>query len=342
MSFPWLNTVVNDLISRKARLPTAIMITGAEGVGKFEVANQVARGLLCKDGEQGDGCKKCRACQLFESGNHPDYHLLTNEYKAQDMPARLMPAVERYIGDSRKLVEKRKSFKRVIGVEQIRDLTNELLSTAYLGASKVSIIYPANELNINAANALLKTLEEPPSNTHFFLVTEAAYMLPPTVRSRCVQYRVSTPSVAQSVSWLEENISVTTTEAEQLLQFSDNSPLMASNSFQDGSWTIGKSLPSDLEAILDGKISVVAACKKWSRLSNRMSLKWLQREIVNAFRYRVGVESTATGQLLCLRVGLERCLEIYTEVGVFLQWPVNAVDEQLFLESILAGLANRA
>ena len=75
MSFPWLNAVINDLVSRKAQLPTAIMITGAEGVGKFEVANQVARGLLCKDGKQGDGCRKCQACQLFASGNHPDYHL---------------------------------------------------------------------------------------------------------------------------------------------------------------------------------------------------------------------------------------------------------------------------
>jgi DNA polymerase-3 subunit delta' len=317
------------------------MITGVEGVGKFEVANQVARGLLCKDGKQGDGCRKCQACQLFESGNHPDYHLLTNEYKAQGMPARLMPAVERYIGDSRKSGEKRKSLKRVIGVEQIRNLTAELLSTAHLGASKVSIIYPANELNINAANALLKTLEEPPSNTHFFLVTEAAYMLPPTVRSRCVQYRVSTPAVAQSLRWLEERIPITTPEAQQLLQFSDNSPLMASNNFEDGSWTIGKSLPSDLEAILDGKVSIVAACKKWNRISIRMPLKWLQREILNAFRHGVGVESTATGQLLYLRVGLKHCLETYTEVGKFLQWPVNAVDEQLFLESILAGLTNR-
>ena len=83
--------------------------------------------------------------------------------------------------------------KRVIGVNQARALTEELRSTPHYGVGKVVVICPADQLNVNAANALLKVLEEPTPKTHFLLVTGALYALPATIRSRCSHYRLPLP-----------------------------------------------------------------------------------------------------------------------------------------------------
>jgi len=332
MTYPWLEHAMADFIGHSAKLPEAVLITGIEGIGKFHLANMIAQSLLCRDVNNAPGCGRCQTCNLFMSGNHPDYHLLTNEYMTQTSEHPLISIGERYFPKADRSNTSRKLPKRVIGVEQVRQLTLELLNSSHLGAAKVAIIYPAEELNLNAANALLKTLEEPSQNTYFFLVTASPHLLPATIRSRCIEYKVPTPSLDQSVSWLEKSHSINREQAEDLLAFFLGSPLKASTSFLDDSWSVGISIRADIEKIVSDTLSVVQASEKWGQIDPQASLRWLQQELRNSFRYSVGVPSTKMGELLYERLGRDICLEIYAKVGEFLMWPRRSVDERLFLE----------
>jgi DNA polymerase-3 subunit delta' len=338
MSLPWLEAAFVDIASRKKSLPTVIMISGAEGIGKLSLANQTSKGLLCLNDQHGQSCEDCRACHLFDSGNHPDYHLVTNEYILQTVSQNIALAGKRYLSETEKSKAKRKTLKHIIGIEQIRCLIGELSITAHVGITKVAVICPANVLNVNAANALLKTLEEPPSNTYFLLITEAPHLLPPTIRSRCVQYNVPIPNPEQSLFWLRKTLSLNDNEAKKLLKFANNAPLTAVINFEDGSYKLAASLPSDLKSILKKQITMSTICEKWSQINVRIPLRWLQREILSAFRSGVGIDTTNSGRLLYRSIGLKRCLDIYIKVGNFLSWPINAVDEKLFLESVIADL----
>ena len=105
--------------------------------------------------------------------------------------------------------------KRVIGVNQARGLTEELRSTPHYSAGKVIVIYPADQLNVNAANALLKVLEEPTPNTQFLLVAEALYALPATIRSRCSHFRLPIPAEDDALAWMQERLSLDTKDSKK-------------------------------------------------------------------------------------------------------------------------------
>ena len=222
MIYPWLEQPFKQLTKRGRALPQAVVLTGPKGIGKFLLARELARSLLCARSEDRVGCNKCQGCYLFDAGNHPDYHLLTNERTVETGDPGLAAAGERYLGQVDSRTSKRATPKRVIGVEQARMLTEELRSTPHFSVGKVVVIYPAEELNVNAANALLKILEEPTPNTHFLLVTGALYALPPTIRPRCTHYRLPLPSEDDAIAWLQQKLSLDSQKSKKLLDFVTN------------------------------------------------------------------------------------------------------------------------
>ena len=189
MIYPWLEQTFEQLIERGRTLPHGVLLTGPKGIGKFVLAREIARSLLIAAAESRPGCNECQGCHLFDAGNHPDYHLLTNELTGETGDSTLVSPGERYLVQGYGRASDRAKPKRVIGVNQARALTEELRSSSHYDVGKVIVIYPADELNVNAANALLKALEEPTPNTQFLLVAEALYALPATIRSRCSHYR---------------------------------------------------------------------------------------------------------------------------------------------------------
>ena len=161
MMYPWLERPFKRLTKRGRALPQGVLLTGPKGIGKFVLAREIARSLLCAGAENRPGCNKCQGCHLFDAGNHPDYHLLTNEQTVETGDPALVAPGERYLAQVGGRTSVRARPKRVIGVDQARMLTEELRSTPHYAVGKVVVIYPADELNVNAANALLKVLEEP-------------------------------------------------------------------------------------------------------------------------------------------------------------------------------------
>ncbi|MGA9853443.1 MAG: DNA polymerase III subunit delta' [Gammaproteobacteria bacterium] len=178
------------------KLPHALMITGAAGTGKELFARAFAALALCRHPESGRACGRCPSCHQFAAGAHPDYHFVT------------VP-----------------EDKTGILVEQIRELARELVLTSQHGGRKIAVLSPADAMNVNAANSLLKTLEEPTAETLLMLVTARPARLPATVRSRCQVLRVATPAADGSTQWL--NSQETRNDWPALLGIAGGGPLMA-------------------------------------------------------------------------------------------------------------------
>lgn len=184
-------------------MPHGLLITGAAGVGKTVFAQAVAELLLCEKNDN-FACGQCRSCHWLQAQTHPDLFLISPE-------------------------EDSKSIK----VEQVRQLTTQLNQTAQnVGGYQIAIVYPADAMNHAAANALLKTLEEPAGKVVIILVTDHEKSLPATVRSRCQKIKFSTPPLEEVRPWLIEKMG-TEQNIDLLLSLADYAPLTALG-FADG------------------------------------------------------------------------------------------------------------
>jgi DNA polymerase-3 subunit delta' len=187
--YPWQNTAWQQLLREMDRLPHAMLITGEEGIGKRRFAEYLAQFMLCEDEHKTtEPCGVCDGCRWYSAGNHPDYRLLSPEDNESDAAEDAKP--------------KRKS--QHIGVDEIRDLADFVNLTAHRRGIRVTLVYPAETLNVAAANAFLKTLEEPPSGAMFILVSHHWRRLLPTIRSRCRVFPLATPDQSVAAAWLAQ------------------------------------------------------------------------------------------------------------------------------------------
>ena len=188
MAYPWHSRPFEALLARRDRLPHALLLRGREGIGKLAFAEAVARALLCESPQAGGrACGQCVACAWMEQGSHPDFRRLT--------PESVTPPVEAEEGGGKKPSEQ-------IQIGQVREIGDFIVMTSHRSGSKVVLIHPAEALNVSAANALLKSLEEPPPRTYFLLVAHRWHQLLPTIRSRCEQIVLAAPSHAEARDWL--------------------------------------------------------------------------------------------------------------------------------------------
>src|SRR6266702_3264985 len=191
MIFYWQEPPWKDWKQLRQRLPHAILIQSGEGLGEFEFAQACAQSLLCEDPRQDRRpCGACRACDWFSLGNHPDFRLIVPESMAPE---------SREEG-----AEPAKKKSEQIRIEQVRELAEFLAVGTHRGGLRVILVYPAEAMNANTQNALLKNLEEPPPATAFLLVTTQPERLLATVRSRCLKFSLPLPpseTVARVPLW---------------------------------------------------------------------------------------------------------------------------------------------
>lgn len=176
------------LQAQRSRMAHAVLLTGPEGIGKFELAQEFVGGLLCErpDAHQ-RACGRCAPCNWLSQGNHPDFRLLRPE---------ALDAKEEGAD------EDKKRGGREITIDQVRALDDFLHVGTHRAGLRVVLIHPAEAMNRNTANALLKTLEEPAEGSLFILVSNNPARLLPTIRSRCRTMPVATPQADRALAWL--------------------------------------------------------------------------------------------------------------------------------------------
>jgi len=196
---PWLAAPLAQGLALRAH---ALLLHGPGSVGQFELGLALATGWLCEAGDDAlRPCGQCASCRLMASHMHPDFHLLLPE--ALREPLGWGAAEEGAEGDtgSRSGKAKAKPSKE-IRVEAVRAAIEWGQKTTSRGRAKVILIHPAQAMNAIAANALLKTLEEPAGRLRLLLTVHDPDALLPTVRSRCQRLRLTLPPVTQALDWL--------------------------------------------------------------------------------------------------------------------------------------------
>lgn len=214
--FPWQSEVWNRLAGMHGRLPHALLLHGRPGIGKLHLAQVLAQSLLCENrGQEGLACGICAACAWFTSGNHPDFRLV--------QPEALAPVAEEPEAQEGSEEGKKKPSKQ-IKIEQIRALSDFLNVGSHRQGHRVVLIHPAESMNPGAANALLKSLEEPSAGVAFLLVSHQPSRLLATVRSRCHALALALPPRELSLRWLKGQSSKAT---PAMLAFAGDAPLQA-------------------------------------------------------------------------------------------------------------------
>jgi DNA polymerase-3 subunit delta' len=213
---PWNQPHFESFRRRTERLPHALLIHGARGTGKLALAEHLAQFLLCEAADPaGRPCGACEGCRWFLAGSHPDFRRMEPEALARE------PVVEAEEGEAP--VKKTKPSLE-IKVEQVRELAGFLNLRSHRGRLRVALVHPAEDMNPNAANALLKGLEEPPAGAVFLLVSHRPARLLPTIRSRCVALPVAIPPREAALSWLAAQGA---DDATRWLAYAGGAPLLA-------------------------------------------------------------------------------------------------------------------
>ena len=216
MIFPWQTTQWQQLINSKQQncLPHALIFLGASGMGKKEFAHAFANSILCKQPDTtGKPCETCHSCHMLRANTHPDLVLVEPEQSSH-----------------------------IIKVDQIRETVNFVNESSQQGGYKVIIINPAHAMNINAANALLKTLEEPSPNTLFILICDPNLRLPATINSRCQKIIFSKPDTETALNWLRSQLNDNPHHPSLLLNLADGAPLKARDLVASGMMTLRQDL----------------------------------------------------------------------------------------------------
>jgi len=253
--------VWNVLQGRRERLPHALLLAGPKGLGKFDLARAFVAGLLCEQPQaDGQACGQCLACGWQAQGNHPDFRLLQPEAMSDSEP---------------EAEEGKKKPSKEIKIDQVRALDEFLTVGTHRAGLRIVLVHPAEAMNHNTANSLLKSLEEPSADTLFLLVSNEQMRLLPTIRSRCQFVPVTVPERQQSIAALQaEGIA----DPEPWLALAGGAPLLALELAQSGqNWPEELARWLSAGAKLDALAASAAVDKMLKESKGRFGLRqWVE------------------------------------------------------------------
>lgn len=295
------------------RIPHALLISGANGIGKQDLVRQFAYSLLCtKADADGFYCRECRSCRLIESKTHPDYFEISpNEGKT------------------------------TIAVEQVRKLIAETYLKPQFDAYRVIVINPADSMTLSAANAFLKCLEEPTDRTVFMLITARFNKIPATIASRCQKIEIAYPEAESLTSWMKEQginqnhdtlIKLIKSSAIKLDQLQDKLILQQRiHCFDD--WL----------ALATGSAYPGIISEKWKLIPETEILNWLISWVSDLIKCRYEVDKnvlcnldfTSLLQRLSKQLDVKGLFSLYSSLLTARQQIGSTLNFQIMIEEIL-------
>jgi DNA polymerase III subunit delta' len=249
MQAPWIASQARQILAQRGH---AWLLQGPSGLGQYQLALALVRAWMCENpGEQG-ACGQCPSCHAMGVRTHADVCVLMPETVMLELAWPLGEKAQSEIDD------KKRKPSREIRIEALRDAIEFAQRTSARGRGKAVLVFPAERMNNVTANALLKTLEEPPGDVRFVLASEAAHQLLPTIRSRCLLHTMDWPDRAACLQWLQDQ-GVSSGDASTLLRAAGGRPddalLFAASGRDPKSW---RSLP---KAMARCDVSLI---KDWS------------------------------------------------------------------------------
>ena len=282
MLFPWQAEAWQHIVKqvRNETLPHAYLFSGLEGVGKLDFAKTFAQYLLCevrinpiqesnKNNSKSLGvvdaraCGQCKQCKLFQSGTHPDL----------------------------KIIEPDEGSK-ILKINMIRGMVDFFNQSSMQGGRKIAIIAPAEALNNNAANALLKTLEEPSDNSNIFLISHSSGRLLPTIRSRCQVLDFNLPSKALSISWLfdqavsSDEPAYREDELRALLDLASQAPLRARYYLKIDALKESQIMLAEIGQLLKKELLASTVSERWNDDISTLRLSWLIQWVCQIVKFK--------------------------------------------------------
>jgi len=240
---PWLMPAWKRLAAdvAESRLHHALLFAGAAGYGKRALADALATAALCTErNADGSACGHCRSCLLVAAGSHPDLVRVSFEPRESDG-----------------------KLRSEIIVDQMRALGARLAMASQFGGLQIAIIDPADAMNPNAANALLKTLEEPASSTIIMLVADDPSRLPATIRSRCRRVDFDMPTRDEALAWLRAK-AVAADVAASTLEASFGNPGLAAKWVDEGALAVRRECAADLAALSAARAQPSTVAERWA------------------------------------------------------------------------------
>lgn len=265
--YPWQAPLWQQLAGRSQHAH-AYLLHGAPGIGKRALAERLRARLLCQRPLGLEACGECKSCYLLAAGTHPDSAVLEPE-----------------------------EFDKPIKVDQVRSLVNFVVQTAQLGGRKVVLVEPAESMNLNAANALLKSLEEPAGDTVILMISHQPSRLLPTIKSRCVQQACPLPSEAVSLQWLEKTLPDASQEVcRELLCLAAGSPLVAVRMQEQGVREQRALVVDGVKKLLKQQIAASPLAESWNPISLQLLFDWFYDWSQLMLRYQLTQDEEHLGQ----------------------------------------------
>jgi DNA polymerase-3 subunit delta' len=318
---PWHQALWQRLTGQQQqqRLPHALLLCGEPGLGKAQFSKALGQYLLCRQPSRHDqqllSCGHCKSCLLSAQGSHPDLVEIAPEGPG-----------------------------KTIKVDQIRELVSTITLSAQQGGYRIVVLGPAEAMNTNAANALLKVLEEPGDRTLFVLYSHLPGRIVATIRSRCQTLALRLPDRDQAIEWLNQQEGVEGDVAE-LLNLAGGAPLAALALARSGSAEQRKNLYQALKLVVTGEANSSQAAEKLTKARSLDLLDWWLTLVQDLIRFKATQDADSIKSLtaqkmvvaLSQRLSSQKMFEFADKIQQYREYLLsrNNPNERLLLEDLL-------
>ncbi|HWY95475.1 MAG TPA: hypothetical protein VNX69_09800 [Steroidobacteraceae bacterium] len=327
-SLPWLEGARQRLRASLAaqRLPHSLLLLSTPGLGAEQLANWMSALVLCESlGSR--PCGVCASCLLLRSDSHPDSYIVRLEEDAQQ-----------------------------IKVDQVRGLIESLSLKSYRGGYKVGVIEGAEALNVNGANAFLKTLEEPTANTMLIMIARPSHRLPATIASRCLRLTLTPPPAEAAVAWLEararaypkagSEAAAASADAQSwdaALSLAGGAPLLALELNSPEIAALDADMRESLKQLATGSVDVTLLADRWMRSNPGLRIAWLENWITRRVRASLGGGTSRQSAepvrlpAALLKPKIRALFELLDAARELRRLASTGMNQQLALEALLLG-----